>query len=57
MVKNNELEKLLQQMNPKKDVKKVVKVKKEKTLFDFNKEDMRKGIVLSEILGPPKGRH
>ncbi len=57
MVKNNELEKLLQQMNPKKEEKKVVKVKREKTLFDFNKDDMRKGIVLSEILGPPKGRH
>lgn len=56
MVKNNELEKLLQQMNPKEDVKKVVKVKQKRILYDFNKEDMRKGIVLSEILGPPKGR-
>ncbi len=56
MVKNNKLEKLLKQMNPSKVEKKVITKKEPKDLFDFNKEDMRKGIVLSEILGPPKGR-
>lgn len=56
MVRNNELEKLLKKTNPIKVEKKVIAEKNPKDLFSFDKEDMRKGIVLSEILGPPKGR-
>jgi len=55
MSKDLELEKMFKELHdPKEKVQK--KHIETKRVLDFNKQDMVKGIILSEILGPPKGR-
>jgi len=55
MSKDLELEKMFKELN---DSKKVVKKKQVKTkrMLNFDKQDIVNGIILSEILGPPKGK-
>ncbi|MBN2853488.1 MAG: hypothetical protein JXQ23_12200 [Clostridia bacterium] len=56
MSKDIELEKLLQELAPPKK-EEVTKRQDERFLLKFTKDDFRRGMILSEILGPPKGRH
>jgi len=55
MSKDLELEKMFKELHEPKEKrqKKYVKTKK---VLNFNKQDIVKGIILSEILGPPKGK-